>query len=98
MALIENGSRGFVVGMLTGIGIAVAGRALFGPLRPIGRPLAKVTLKTGLAAMERTREKLAEYGETLEDLLAEVRVEMAAGQSASPPGQGTAERAKKGDA
>jgi hypothetical protein len=67
--------------LLLGIGIGLAagilGRALYPALKEAGRPLAKATLRSGLAAVEKARESLAEMGETVEDLMAEVKAEMA---------------------
>jgi hypothetical protein len=89
MALIENGGRGFLLGVLAGAGLVVDGRALLGPLRPVGRPLTKATLKTTLLAIEKARERIAEYGETMEDLLAEVRSEMTQDSATPAPAPST---------
>lgn len=63
------------------IGIAAAAAAtIFAPvLMPAvaaaGRPLAKSLLKGGIMLYEKSREAVAEAGEALEDLIAEVRAE-----------------------
>lgn len=66
--------------LLMGIGIGLAagilGRALYPAMKEAGRPLAKATLKSGLAAVEKARESFAQLGETVEDLMAEVKAEM----------------------
>ena len=56
--------------------------AVLGPLwkpaaRRWGRPAAKAALKQGFVAYELGRERLAEAGEQVADMLAEVQVELA---------------------
>jgi len=73
--------RGYTSGLMTGLALSV-GAALLGPLwRPAltrwGRPVAKAAIKQGLVAFEVGRERLAEFGETVEDVVAEAQVELA---------------------
>lgn len=87
--------RGYKSGLATGL-VLSAGAALLGPLwRPAlarwGRPTAKGALKGALAAYETTRERLAEWGEKAQDLLAEAQIERAterAREDGAPPGSG----------
>ncbi len=70
---------GYKAGVLTGLVVSL-GAALLGPLwRPAvsryGRPLAKGAVKQSLAAYEIGRGRMAEFGETVQDLVAEVQVE-----------------------
>ncbi len=58
------------------IGIGVATAAAF--LLPAVRPVARAVLKTGLVCFERSRELIAEAGEAFEDLVAEVKADLAA--------------------
>jgi Protein of unknown function (DUF5132) len=66
--------------LLVGIGIGMGALALLKGVSPafkgVGRPLAKATIKSGITAFEKSREKLAEFQETYEDLVAEVHAEM----------------------
>lgn len=77
---------GYKAGVLTGVALSL-GAALLGPLwRPAlsryGRPLAKTTVKGGLAAYEIGRGRLAELGETVQDLVAEAQMERVAESAA----------------
>lgn len=58
------------------IGVGVATVAAF--LLPAARPVARAVLKTGILCFERGRELVAEAGETFEDLVAEVKADLAA--------------------
>jgi hypothetical protein len=63
-------------------GIAIgAGLVLLVPLAavtlaPMARPLLRQALKTGMLAYEKGQEALAEFGETFEDVAAEVQAEL----------------------
>jgi hypothetical protein len=73
---------GFLPGMMIGVGLGV-GFALLAPILLGGRreadgsirPLAKQAVRTGLFAFERGKESLGEFGEIIEDLVAEVKAE-----------------------
>jgi hypothetical protein len=47
-----------------------------GILAPMIRPTARAVLKTGILAYEKVREGAAEFGEMMEDLVAEVQEEL----------------------
>lgn len=87
-------AAGYRTGVLTGVALSL-GAALLEPLwRPAlsryGRPLAKNTVKGGLAAYEVGRGRLAELGESVQDLVAEAQMERvterAAGRLRPVPG------------
>jgi len=68
-----------VLGVAIGVGATVLAATLV-PSIPVlvrsARPTARAAIKSGLVLVERGREILAEAGEELEDLLAEVRSEL----------------------
>ncbi len=67
--------------IVVGLGIAVAATVLAPLLLPVlggvGRPLAKSLVKGGMTLYEKGREAVAMAGESLEDLMAEVRADEA---------------------
>jgi hypothetical protein len=79
MAIFEDMFEG-------GAGIAVAlGALVIAPLaRPLIRPVAKQVIKTGLVLYDKASVAMAELSEGVEDLVAEVRAEMAPGTVTEP--------------
>lgn len=78
MALLENGLKGNVVtGLGIGIGALILAPVIIPLVATIAKPLVKATIKGGLILYERGREVVAEAGEVVEDLVAEVKAEMA---------------------
>jgi hypothetical protein len=72
--------RGYGSGLVTGIAVSVLA-AMFAPLwRPAaaryGRAAARSTIKQALVAYELGRDRLAELGETVSDLVAEAQFEL----------------------
>ena len=65
-------------GAALGIGAVVVAVAAIPAIVVATRPLARVALKTSLLLLEKGREAVAEAGEHLEDLVAEVKAELAA--------------------
>lgn len=65
-------------GVVVGVGIALVGIAAIPVIASIGRPFARAALKSSLLLVEKGREALAEAGEEMEDLLAEVKAELVA--------------------
>ncbi|MDD1648819.1 MAG: DUF5132 domain-containing protein [Methylococcaceae bacterium] len=65
-------------GVAIGLGAALVGVAAIPALMSVGRPFARVAVKSGLLFLEKGREAMAEAGEGLEDLIAEVKAELAA--------------------
>lgn len=68
--------------MATGLAVGIAAavlRPLWLPLMARwGRPAAKAAIKQGVLAYELGRERVAEIGESMSDLVAEAQVELAA--------------------
>jgi hypothetical protein len=92
MGLFNEEERKILIGV--GMGLAAAGliRSSVPAFRGMGRPLAKATIKSGLNLFDKGREKLAQFGEVFEDLVAEARAELeeeARGRSgpAAPEGE-----------
>ena len=65
-------------GAALGIGAALVAFAAIPAIVIATRPLARVALKSSLLLLEKGREAVAEAGEHLEDLVAEVKAELAA--------------------
>jgi len=63
-------------GIALGIGLAVILPAAATVMAPVLRPVARSLLKTGILAIEKGREASAEFGEMVEDLIAEVQEEL----------------------
>jgi hypothetical protein len=81
MALFEEGL--LANGVSTGVIVAVGAAAVLVPvLLPVvattARPLVKGVIKTGVTLYDRGNEVVAEFGEMIEDLVAEVKSEMSA--------------------
>lgn len=81
--------------VVAGVGLAFAAAVLAPVLMPamgrIGRPLAKSLVRGGMMMYEKGREAIAVAGESVEDIMAEVRAE-GAGASAraqAAPSQAT---------
>jgi len=74
--------RGYAGGLITGVVLSLVAAALSPLWRPAvsryARPAAKGAIKQGLLAFDVGRERVAELSETLEDLLAEAQMELAA--------------------
>jgi cell pole-organizing protein PopZ len=66
----------FIAGLCLGIGAGIAGRELAPAVRRIGKPFAKAAIRGGIQALEKGIEVASHLGETLEDIVAEVRSEM----------------------
>ncbi len=65
-------------GAALGVGAALVAVAAIPAIIVATRPVARVALKSGLLLLEKGREAIAEAGEHFEDLVAEVKAEMAA--------------------
>lgn len=63
-------------GVALGVGIAVLVPVAIAALAPIVTPLARSALKAGIRAYEIGRERVEEFGETVEDIVAEVEEEL----------------------
>lgn len=80
-------SENFKSNLITGLVTGLAATLLVPVLRPFltnaSRSLTKATIKGSIHLYERGRESFAELGETVEDLMAEVRSEMETGGEGS---------------
>jgi uncharacterized protein DUF5132 len=87
MALFDNVVEGFgsswVPSVLVGVGIALVAPVVVPALAAGMRPLAKAVIKGGIMVYDKGAEALAEAGEQLSDLVAEVRSELDATATAS---------------
>lgn len=82
-------------GVAIGIASAIVAPLILPALAGIGRPLARAAIKGGIVLYEKTRETAAEMAEVFEDLVAEARAELEAGnpykaQDAAEAGKETA--------
>jgi hypothetical protein len=77
MGLFDNGLKGnLVTGLAIGIGAAVIAPQLIPALAGVIKPIAKAAIKGGLVLYEKGKEAVAEAGEMVEDIVAEVKAEM----------------------
>ena len=87
MALFDNIVEGFgsswVPTVLVGVGVALVAPVVVPALGAGMRPLAKAVLKGSIMVYDKGAEVLAEAGEQLSDLVAEVRSELDATASAA---------------
>lgn len=61
-----------------GIGVAILAPFVVKALAPFARPVGRSVLKMGIVAYEKGREAIAEFGEIVDDMVAEVREELRA--------------------
>jgi hypothetical protein len=82
-----------VVGVSAAVAVTVLAPVLGPVLATIGRPIAKSLLKGGLMLYDKGREAVAVAGETVEDMVAEIKAEEAsqAGGAANSSMQGNAD-------
>jgi hypothetical protein len=64
-------------GLIAGIGAVILAPVVLPLVAGVGKPLVKSLIKGGLVAYEKSKGALAEAGETWEDMVAEVRTELA---------------------
>jgi hypothetical protein len=70
-----------VPGFVAGIGAVVLAPVVIPAAAKVGKPLAKAAIKGGILAYETVKGAIAETGEVFEDLVAEVKAEIAEEQS-----------------
>jgi hypothetical protein len=75
MALLDDMLKGGLPGVLVGVGVALAAPVLLPAAAAGVRPLAKALIKGGFVVATTVREVVAEAGEQLSDLVAEVQEE-----------------------
>jgi hypothetical protein len=64
--------------IVAGIGAIVLAPVVIPVVAKASKPLAKAVIRGGILAYEKSRTMMAETGEILEDLVAEVQAELAA--------------------
>ncbi|MBF0557822.1 MAG: DUF5132 domain-containing protein [Nitrospirae bacterium] len=78
MALFDNGLKGNVLtGLAIGIGASIFAPQVIPALAGVIKPIAKAAIKGSLVLYEKSKETVAEVGEMMEDIVAEVKAEMA---------------------
>ena len=88
MGLFDNGLKGNIFsGLAIGIGAAVLAPAILPILVGAAKPLVKAAIKGGIVLYDRGKESFAEVGEVVEDLVAEVKAELAAAADHPEPPQ-----------
>jgi hypothetical protein len=75
MALFDDMLKGGLPGVLLGVGVALAAPVILPAAAAGARPLAKALIKGGILVAATVREVVAEAGEQLSDLVAEVQEE-----------------------
>ncbi|MGD8785296.1 MAG: DUF5132 domain-containing protein [Thioalkalispiraceae bacterium] len=75
MALEDAFKNGTGKGLAIGIGLAILTPVLLPVLARAAKPTARAALKSGMILYEKGQEAIAEFGEVVEDLLAEARAE-----------------------
>ena len=83
MALFNGVLNGWGPGLLIGVGVAVAAPILLPAVAVGARPVARTLIRGGLVVAETVQGVVAEVGEQLSDLVAEVQAERAA--APAPP-------------
>lgn len=73
-----------------GVGAIVLAPVVIPALASVSRPLAKAAIKSGIILFEKGRETFAEFGEVMEDLVAEAKAEVHQPQFPQPPEQAEA--------
>jgi hypothetical protein len=91
MPLFDEDRKGYVIGAVAALAAAAVVREFRSGFSDLGRPIAKATIKSGIALMDRGRELFAHLGELVEDLAIEARLELdeqrssSAASEAEPP-------------
>ena len=90
MSLLDDLKDNVGSGLLIGIGAAVLAPVVLPILASIAKPVAKAAVKGGIMLYEKGKEVAAEAEEMFEDIVAEVKSEMAEEQFAVSAGAATA--------
>ncbi len=64
-------------GIAAGIGAVILAPILLPAVAGVGKPIAKAAIKGGILLYEKSRGLVTEVGENFEDIVAEVRAELA---------------------
>jgi len=79
----RNFKSNLIIGLVSGLGASLLAPALRPFLANVSRSLAKGTIKGSVLLYEKGRESFAELGETVDDLMAEVKSELETGAPGS---------------
>jgi len=82
MAVLKDMSKGWIPGIMVGVGVTLAAPVILPALGAALRPLAKSAIKGGIALGDRIKEVTAEAREQFCDLVAEVKAEQAVAPAA----------------
>ena len=86
MAIFQNGfKQNILLGLAIGVGSAILAPIVIPILASVAKPVAKATIKGGMMLFERGKELAAEAQETMEDMVAEAKAELAEEQKGSAP-------------
>jgi hypothetical protein len=88
MALLDDMLTGSIPGVLIGIGVALAAPVVLPTAAAGARPLAKALIKGGFVVVDTVREVVAEAGEQLSDIMAEVQDERTSARAEQQAGTG----------
>ncbi len=83
-----------LTGLALGIGTALAVAWVLPAIGAVARPVAKAAIKSVLSTYAKVLEGAAELGESLDDLVAEARAEMASGSNPPASAHGPSARAQ----
>ena len=89
MALFEDVLKGSWGAALVGVGVALVAPTVLPAVGAAIRPLAKSAIKGGVLLYDTLKESIAEAGEQVNDMVAEVRAEV------EEEGDGTTEAPKR---
>ncbi|MDN5940697.1 MAG: DUF5132 domain-containing protein [Nitrospira sp.] len=95
MSILEDVLKGSWGTALVGVGIALVAPTVLPAVGAAIRPLLKEAIKGGLLLYDTVKESVAEAGEQVNDMVAEVRAEAEEGDG-SPETPRRKSRAKKG--
>ncbi len=65
-----------IPGIAAGVGAVVLAPVLIPPIAKASKPVAKALIKGGIIAYQKSKSAIAETGEVIEDLVAEVKAEL----------------------
>jgi hypothetical protein len=75
--LFRNGIGGVGTGLLLGLGAVVVAPVVLSVVGAIAKPVVKAAIKGGLILAEKVKVTVAEVKETMEDVTAEAKAELA---------------------
>ena len=92
------GGPSFFGGFLVGFGTGFVSREITRIGLAVAKPLTKSFVKAAVSSLEKGKESIAYFGESFEDLVAEVKVGMKAKPAAATAASGKASPAKEPEA